>query len=147
VTAAHITPGPFSISTMPGLPFTVPPNSQVPIGMRYSPTSLGDDVASLQIWISTRAAPFQVGLTGGAVPANTVLGHGEWSRDHQLPLRPHQQPGGVPAGRRSGSRIPHQRHLRTGLQLAQTMPCFPARAPARLPAPGLFWHIAARAGV
>jgi len=92
VTAAQITPGPFSISTMPGLPFTVPPNSQLPIGMRYSPTSLGDDVASLQIWISTRAAPFQVGLTGGAVPANTVLGHGEWSRDHQLPLRPHQQP-------------------------------------------------------
>jgi hypothetical protein len=73
VTAAQITPGPFTISTIPGLPFTVPPNSQVPIGIRYTPTTLGDDVASLQVWISTRAAPFQVGLTGGAVPPNTVL--------------------------------------------------------------------------
>jgi len=79
VTAAQITPGPFTISTMPGLPFTVPPNSQMPIGMRYTPTSLGDDVASLQIWISTHAAPFQVGLTGGAVPANTVLDKWEQS--------------------------------------------------------------------
>ncbi len=73
VTAAQITPGNFVISSMPALPFTVPPNSQVPIGMRYTATTLGDDVASLQVWISTRGAPFQVGLTAGTVPPNTVL--------------------------------------------------------------------------
>ena len=72
VTAAQITPGPFAISSMPALPFTVPPNSQVPIGMRYTATTLGDDIASLQVWISTRAAPFQVGLTAGTVPPNAV---------------------------------------------------------------------------
>ena len=79
VTAARITPGNFSISTIPGLPFTVAPNSQVPIGMRYTANTLGDDVASLQVWISTKAAPFQVGLTAGAVPPNTVLDKWEQS--------------------------------------------------------------------
>ena len=72
VTAAQVTPGNFRISSMPPLPFTVPPNSQVPIGMRYTAATLGDDVASLQVWISTKAQPFQVGLTAGAVPPNTV---------------------------------------------------------------------------
>ena len=79
VTAARITPGNFSISTIPGLPFTVAPNSQVPIGMRYTANTLGDDVASLQVWISTKAAPFQVGLTAGAVAPNTVLDKWEQS--------------------------------------------------------------------
>ncbi|TMB08561.1 MAG: choice-of-anchor D domain-containing protein [Deltaproteobacteria bacterium] len=79
VTAARITPGNFSISTIPGLPFTVAPNSQVPIGMRYTANTLGDDVASLQVWISTKAAAFQVGLTAGAVPPNTVLDKWEQS--------------------------------------------------------------------
>ena len=79
VTAARITPGNFRISTIPGLPFTVAPNSQVPIGMRYTANTLGDDVASLQVWISTKAAPFQVGLTAGAVPPNTVLDKWEQS--------------------------------------------------------------------
>ncbi len=60
-----------SVQSIPGAPVT--PDFEVdPIGMRYTATTLGDDVASLQVWISTRAAPFQVGLTAGAVPPNQV---------------------------------------------------------------------------
>ena len=72
VTNADVTPGPFVISTMPSIPFAVAPNTQVPIGIKYNPASLGDDIASLRVWTSTRPTPFQAGLGGGVVPAATV---------------------------------------------------------------------------
>ena len=72
VTAADVTPGPFAISTIPELPFSVAPNTQVPIGIKYTATTLGDDIASLQVWASTRTTPFQVGLGAGALPGAMV---------------------------------------------------------------------------
>jgi hypothetical protein len=72
VTNVQVTPGPFAVSSMPSPPFTVPPNSQVPIGLRYTAATIGDDVASLQVQISTRGTPFQVGLTAGTLKAEIV---------------------------------------------------------------------------
>ena len=72
VTNADVTPGPFAISTIPAVPFNVAPNTQVPIGIKYHPTTLGDDIASLRVWTNTRATPFQAGLGGGALPVATV---------------------------------------------------------------------------
>jgi Abnormal spindle-like microcephaly-assoc'd, ASPM-SPD-2-Hydin len=72
VTNADVTPGPFVISTIPAVPFQVAPNSQVPIGVKYNPASIGDDIASLRVWTNTRPTPFQAGLGGGVLPAAAV---------------------------------------------------------------------------
>jgi Abnormal spindle-like microcephaly-assoc'd, ASPM-SPD-2-Hydin len=72
VTAASVTPSPFSIVQIPPLPVTVLPNTNVPIGLNYNASSLGDDVASLLVTAETRPTPFQVGLTAGVVPADQL---------------------------------------------------------------------------
>jgi hypothetical protein len=72
VTAASVTPSPFSIVQIPPLPFTVMPNSNVPIGLAYDTRTLGDDVASLLVTADVRPTPFQVGLTAGVVPPNEI---------------------------------------------------------------------------
>jgi Abnormal spindle-like microcephaly-assoc'd, ASPM-SPD-2-Hydin len=72
VTNADTTPGPFAISTMPPIPFQVPRKSQVPIGVRYTASTIGDDIASLRVWTNTRTTPFQVGLGAGVLTPTTV---------------------------------------------------------------------------
>ena len=78
VTDVRLTPGPFAIQGMPALPFTVGPYAQVPIAVGYTATTWGDDVASLQVFVSTQTTPFQVGLTAAALRPQPVKD--EWNQ-------------------------------------------------------------------
>ncbi|MFL5367772.1 MAG: choice-of-anchor D domain-containing protein [Myxococcales bacterium] len=73
VTDVKLTPGHFAIVAMPQLPFTVGRNQQVPVTMAYDTSTIGDDVAALQVTASTRPDPYQVGVLGGVLQTTNVV--------------------------------------------------------------------------
>jgi hypothetical protein len=69
VTNLQIDRNVFSIgSGAPVPPFTIAPNGTVPIPVHYQASPAADDVAALQVTASTRATPYQAGLTAGLLP-------------------------------------------------------------------------------
>jgi hypothetical protein len=69
VTNLQIDRDAFSLgSGAPVPPFTIAPNAVVAIPVHYQASPAGDDVAALQVAASTRATPYQTGLTAGPLP-------------------------------------------------------------------------------
>ena len=78
VEAVSINRPQFTLGTVPALPVTIPPNGVLPLTVRYQPPQPGDDVAALSVTASTRATPYNVGLTAGVQPDKTI--HDVWDQ-------------------------------------------------------------------
>ncbi|HEX4384602.1 MAG TPA: choice-of-anchor D domain-containing protein, partial [Myxococcales bacterium] len=70
VTAINDTGGPFSASAT--VPFTVQPQTNLPISITYNPPGPGDDVGAVWVTTSLGTQP-RAGLTGGSQAATTVV--------------------------------------------------------------------------
>jgi hypothetical protein len=62
----------FTLASAPALPVTIPPNGVLPLTVSYQPPQAGDDVAALSVTASTRATPYNVGLTAGVRPDRAI---------------------------------------------------------------------------
>ena len=71
VTQVATSGAPFSVAQQ--VPFTVAPQTSVPIAVQYAPTSAGDDVGTLFVTSSANPAVLRAGLTGGTQAAANVL--------------------------------------------------------------------------
>jgi hypothetical protein len=78
VEAVSINRPQFTLANGPALPVAIPPNGVLPLTVRYQPPQPGDDVAALSVTASTRATPYNVGLTAGAQPDKTI--HDAWDQ-------------------------------------------------------------------
>ncbi|GAC1337122.1 MAG: hypothetical protein NVSMB23_03190 [Myxococcales bacterium] len=69
VSALRVNRAAFAVAgAAPSVPFTIPQNKTVGIPVHYQAWPAGDDVAALQVTASTRATPYQAGLTTGPLP-------------------------------------------------------------------------------
>ncbi len=73
VTVTQVATSGAPFSTAARAPFTVAPQTAVPIAVQYTPTSAGDDVGALFVTSSANPATLRAGLTGGTQAAASVL--------------------------------------------------------------------------